>query len=153
MLKKIDLNRKLEKSVYKEKMDELEIHLGQLQRQILEYKIPVIILFEGWEAAGKGTLINRLILRLDPRQFSVFTAREPNEEEAFRPFLWRFWKRTPADGRMSILDRSWYRRVSQDRVNGRFPKSEWEHTFREINFFERQLTSDGAIIIKFFIKP
>ena len=61
MLKKIDLNRKLEKSVYKEKMDELEIHLGQLQRQILEYKIPVIILFEGWEAAGKGTLINRLI--------------------------------------------------------------------------------------------
>ncbi|MCB0269846.1 MAG: phosphate--AMP phosphotransferase [Calditrichaeota bacterium] len=151
MLKKIDLNRKLEKSVYKEKMDELEIHLGQLQRQILEYKIPVIILFEGWEAAGKGTLINRLILRLDPRQFSVFTAREPNEEEAFRPFLWRFWKRTPADGRMSILDRSWYRRVSQDRVNGRFPKSEWEHTFREINFFERQLTSDGAIIIKFFL--
>ena len=112
MLEQIDLARKVTKEAYKAQMDTIELKLGALQRDAIELGIPIIVVFEGWDAAGKGTLINRLIRNLDPRHFTVFSTKHSlNEEEIFRPFLWPFWTRTPARGRMAIFDRSWYRQV------------------------------------------
>ncbi|MCX7935309.1 MAG: phosphate--AMP phosphotransferase, partial [Planctomycetota bacterium] len=109
---------KMKKADYKAQRDRLEIEIGALQRQARESGVPLIVVFEGLEAAGKGTAINRLILPLDPRGFQVHTIVAPNEEERLRPVLWRFWIRTPAKGRIAVFDRSWYRRVLDERVAG-----------------------------------
>jgi len=151
MLENVDLSRKTDKAQYKKLRPELEIKLSALQRRCKELAIPVIIVFEGWDAAGKGTLINDLILALDPRGFSVHSTLPPNEEEALRPFLWRFWIRTPARGRIAVFDRSWYRRLLHDRVEGDLKRSELERSFEDIRSFERQLADDGNVIIKFFL--
>lgn len=151
MLEKIDLSRKMGKAEYKEIMSGLELQLSALQREIIQLKIPVIVVFEGWDAAGKGTLINRLILTLDPRHFSVNSTLKPTEEERLRPFLWSFWIKTPAKGKMAVFDRSWYGRVLIDRVNKTVKKKDWMNAYKEINAFERQLADDGNIILKFFL--
>ena len=151
MLEKLDLSKKLDKKEYKEAMDELEIQTGHLQREAQRLGIPIIILFEGWDAAGKGTMINRLALSLDSRGFVVHGIRPPNEEERFRPFLWRFWTKIPSRGRITILDRSWCGRVLEDRVNKTVKKKDWLNAYDEILSFERQLTNDGYLIIKFFL--
>lgn len=151
MLEKIDLSKKIEKSEYNRLMPELEIQLGEAQRKIRELKIPVIIVFEGWEAAGKGSMINRLTLALDPRGFTVHPTNPPTQDEKYRPFLWRFWIRTPERGRIAIFDRSWYGRVLVERVDRLIKRKEWGRAFQEITSFERQLSDDGNIIIKFFL--
>jgi polyphosphate:AMP phosphotransferase len=151
MLKNIDLSRKVPKEEYKSIKDQLELKLAELQRKAKEMNIPVIVVFEGWDAAGKGTLINDLILPLDPRGFTVYSTHSPNEEEAMRPFLWRFWNHTPERGRITIYDRSWYRRVLFERVAGNVKKKDLPDTFNDIRSFERQLADDGNIIIKFFL--
>ena len=151
MLEKIDLSKKIEKSEYNRLMPELEIRLGEVQRKIRELKIPVIIVFEGWEAAGKGSMINRLTLALDPRGFTVHPTNPPTQDEKYRPFLWRFWIRTPERGRIAIFDRSWYGRVLVERVDRLIKRKEWGRAFQEITSFERQLSDDGNIIIKFFL--
>lgn len=151
MLEKIDLAKKIEKDKYKELISEMEIKIGELQRKARELKIPVIILFEGWDAAGKGTQINKLILPLDPRGFNVYPINPPNEEEKLRPFLWRFWVRTPQCGRIAIFDRSWYGRVLVERVDKIVSKPTWQRAYEEIKSFERQLADDGCVIIKLFL--
>lgn len=151
MLEKIDLAKRIEKTEYKTIIKDLELQLGALQRKALEQKIPVIIVFEGWDAAGKGTMINRLSLSLDPRGATVYPTNPPNEEERLRPFLWRFWKNTPAKGRIAIFDRSWYGRVLVERVDNYVPNKVWRKAFPEITSFERQLADDGNVIIKFFL--
>ncbi len=151
MLNNIDLSRKVQKEEYKKAKDGLEIRLAALQRQAIELKIPVILVFEGWDAAGKGTLINELILPLDPRHFTVFSTLKPNEEESLRPFLWRFWNRTPARGRMAVFDRSWYQRVLNDRVDAEINNAEVARSLTDIRSFERQLTDDGTLMIKLFL--
>ena len=151
MLKNIDLSRKVSKEEYKSIKDQLELKLAELQRHAKELNIPVIVVFEGWDAAGKGTLINDLILPLDPRGFSVYSTHQPNQEEAMRPFLWRFWNHTPERGRLTIYDRSWYRTVLFERVSGNVKKKDLPDTFNDIRSFERQLADDGNIIIKFFL--
>ncbi|MBN2012582.1 phosphate--AMP phosphotransferase [candidate division KSB1 bacterium] len=151
MLEEIDLTKKLDKIDYKKMIANMEIRLGHVQRQIVTQRIPVIIVFEGWDAAGKGTLINRLLMALDPRGFTVHPTNPPTEDEQLRPFLWRFWTKTPACGRMSIFDRSWYGRVLVERVDKLITKTQWKQSYEEINSFERQLADDGTIIIKFFL--
>jgi polyphosphate:AMP phosphotransferase len=151
MLESIDLSRKVSKEAYKEAKDPISLKLAALQRRAIELKIPVIVVFEGWNAAGKGTLINELILPLDPRGFDVYSIQPPNEEEALRPFLWRFWTRTPPRGRVAIFDRSWYRRVTEDRVSGKCLGAQLQQAFEDIRSFERQLADDGNVIIKFFL--
>jgi polyphosphate:AMP phosphotransferase len=151
MLKDVDLYKKIEKDKYKEIIKYLGLKIAELQRKVKEYKIPVIIVFEGWDASGKGILINNLILPMDPRYFNVYTMHKPNEEEKMRPFLWRFWTKTPERGRIAIFDRSWYRKTFEDRVDGIIKKKEIEKYYEQINSFERQLFDDGNIIIKFFI--
>ncbi|WP_432627607.1 phosphate--AMP phosphotransferase [Brotaphodocola sp.] len=151
MLEKIDLYRSVEKAVYRQEHEEYQERLGAVQRRLKEAGIPVIILFEGLGAAGKGVQINRLIQALDPRGFDVYASSRPTEEEAMRPFLWRFWTRTPEKGRIAVFDRSWYRRVQIDRFDGITKKSELPEAYRDICSFEKQLTDDGAVIIKLFL--
>ena len=151
MLEKIDLSKKIKGKDYKSIMSDLEIRLGVLQRQAKEFGIPVIIAFEGWDASGKGTLINQILLALDPRGFSVQPTSAPKEEERLRPFLWRFWTKTPEKGRITIFDRTWYGRVLIDRVDKLLPRKVWSRSYEEIRCFERQLVDDGAVIVKLFL--
>lgn len=151
MLKDIDLSREVAKEEYQRLKGEADLKLAALQRQAKILGIPVIVVFEGWSASGKGTLINEMILPLDPRGFTVYSARGPTEEEAFYPFLWRFWKRTPTRGRLAIFDRSWNRRVVRDRVEGRVTGRGLRQAFEDICAFERQLSDDGVVIVKCFL--
>ncbi|MBN1352002.1 phosphate--AMP phosphotransferase [candidate division KSB1 bacterium] len=151
MLEQIDLTKKIEKSQYKAVILELELRLGELQRKARELEIPVAIVFEGWDAAGKGTLINRLLLALDPRGFAVYPTNPPNEEECYRPFLWRFWRNTPEKGKIAIFDRSWYGRVLVARIDKLVKKKTWFRAYDEIRSFERQLADGGTLIVKFFL--
>jgi polyphosphate:AMP phosphotransferase len=151
MLEKVDLSQSIDKSEYQERIQSLRLSIGELQRKIHELSIPVTLVFEGWGAAGKGTLINSLILSMDPRGFNVHSTQPPTEEEIMRPFLWRFWTKTPDRGRIAIFDRSWYGRVLTERVEGIVKNNALPAAFEAINAFERQLTDDGAVILKFFL--
>ena len=151
MLDKVDLSNKLAKDEYVKVVPELRARLGELQRQARAANIPVIIVFEGWDAAGKGTLINRALLSMDPRGFSVIDTNPPNEEERLRPFLWRFWANTPARGRIAIFDRSWYGRVLGERVQKIVRPKVWRAAYEEIKSFEKMQFDDGAVVIKFFL--
>ncbi|MFH1005777.1 MAG: polyphosphate:AMP phosphotransferase [Bacteroidota bacterium] len=152
MLEKVDLSKKVDKSEYKKISSESDLIIGALQREAKDLKIPVSIIFEGWDGAGKGTMINSLILPLDPRGFKVYlTHTAQSADEIMRPFLWRYWNKTPAKGKISIFDRSWYRRVLEDRVDKQIAPKKWNEAYNEINHFERQLVDDGNVIIKFFL--
>src|SRR6478672_8514769 len=151
MLKKIDLSRKVAKAEYKRLKGDADLKLAALQRQVKALGIPVIVVFEGWSASGKGTLINELILPLDPRGLTVHSARGPTEEQAFYPFLWRFWNRTPTRGRLAIFDRSWNRKVVTDRIEGQVKGRRLRQAFEDIRSFERQLTDEGVVIVKCFL--
>ena len=151
MLEKVDLSKKLSKEEYKEKMSHLETRIGQLQRECKALKIPIMIVFEGFGAAGKGLQIGRLIQSMDPRGFHVFPIKNETEEERMHPFLWRFWTKTPEKGRIAIYDGSWYRRVLIDRFEKRTKEKEPPEAFHSINSFEKQLTDDGTVIIKLFL--
>lgn len=151
MLEKIDLSKKADKETYKQVMAEEGQRLAQLQRDCKASGVPVMIVFEGMGAAGKGVQINHLIQSLDPRGFSVYASNQSNEEEKMRPFLWRFWTKTPAKGRVTIFDRSWYRRVQIDRFSGETSDVELPAAFQDILSFEKQLTDDGMVIIKLYL--
>ena len=151
MLEQINLTKKMEKSVYQEKMEVMEPQLAKLQRECKALGIPVIIVFEGVGASGKGLQISKLIYPLDPRGFQVFAIKKPTEEEEMHPFLWRFWTKTPEKGRIAIFDTSWYRKVSVDRFENKISREELIYAYQEINTFERTLTDDGAVLIKFFL--
>lgn len=151
MLEKIDLSRKAEKEVYRQAKETYGPRLGLAQRRLKEAGIPVLILFDGMDAAGKGTQVNRLIQFLDPRGFDVYASSRVTEDEAMRPFLWRFWTLTPENGRIAVFDRSWYRKVREDRFEGRTAKKELAEAFRDICSFEKQLTDSKAVIIKLFL--
>lgn len=151
MLEKIDLSRKAEKEVYRQAKETYGPRLGWAQRRLKEAGIPVLILFDGMDAAGKGTQINRLIQFLDPRGFDVYASSRVTEDEAMRPFLWRFWTLMPENGRIAVFDRSWYRKVREDRFEGRTAKKELAEAFRDICSFEKQLTDSKAVIIKLFL--
>ena len=151
MLDKVDLTKSMTKDDYRKIKDPLDEQLSLLQRECRNAKIPIIILFEGWGAAGKGTLISRLIEPLDPRGFSVYTTQKEDENERMHPYLWRFWTKLPAAGQIAIFDRSWYRRVQVDHFDAPLSPLQLSQTYQEINSFEELLIRDGTVIIKFFL--
>ena len=151
MLEKLDLTKTLSKSEYKEKIMELEPKIGKLQRECKDLGIPVMIAFEGYDAAGKGVQIGELIKALDPRGFEVHAVKKETEEEQMHPFLWRFWTKMPPKGRIAIYDSSWYRKVLIDRFDKKTKKKEVADAYRSICSFEEQLTDDGMVIIKIFL--
>lgn len=151
MLEKLDLTKRLGKAEYKKKMKKLEPKLGRLQRECRELGIPVMIAFEGYGASGKGVQIGELIRALDPRGFEVYAVKNETEEEKMYPFMWRFWTKLPADGRIGIYDSSWYRRVLIDRFDKKVKKSGLSDAYRSICSFEEQLTAGGMVMIKIFL--
>ncbi len=151
MLEKIDLSKEIGQDTYKKRIGEQKEKLGVLQRKCKEAGIPVMIVFEGMGASGKGTQINHLIQALDPRGFDVYANDKSTREERLHPFLWRFWTKIPAQGRIAIFDRSWYRQVTMERFDGKIPETAMPGALRDIQSFERQLTDDGMVIIKLFL--
>lgn len=150
MFDSIDLSKKLSPEEHDRVMPDLRKRLGELQRKAKDLKIPVIIVFEGAHASGKGELINRLILPLSPDSFDVFAIEEPDEAESQRPFFWRFWVRTPARGRIAVFSHSWYDRTLEDRQDKKKDRLQPE-SIDEISSFEQELSDDGYIFIKFFL--
>jgi polyphosphate kinase 2 (PPK2 family) len=151
MLDRTDLSKKLDKATYKSLMPKLSEGLYQLQKATWDEGIPVIILFEGWDAAGKGTTIQRLTRPLDPRGFKLYPVQAARPFEKKRPWLWRFWRVLPPRGEWAIFDRSWYGRVMVERVEKLIPEREWRRAYRDIVEFERMLVDDGYLIVKFFL--
>jgi AMP-polyphosphate phosphotransferase len=152
MLKDIDLSVKYDKDEFKKIIADMEIKLGELQRKLKDLRVPVIIVFEGLSASGKSEIISRLLRPLDPRGFNVYSiAPRPGDEDAEHPYMWRFWMKTPARGRIAIFEKSWYRRVLSSRIEKTVDKDEWKGAYEEFNSFERQLSDDDAIIIKFWL--
>ena len=151
MLETVDLTRTLPKQEYGEVFPALELRLGECQRAARERGVPLIGIFEGWDAVGKGTHINRIALALDARGFKVHAVSAPNDEERMRPWMWRFWTALPAAGRVAIFDRSWYGRVLVERVEGHVSERELQEAYEEIMQFERQLGDSGAVIVKFWL--
>lgn len=151
MLEKIDLNKKMSKQEYSESLPKIEAELGRLQRECKDLGIPVMIVFEGFGASGKGLQIGKLIHSMDPRGFEVHTIKNETEEERMHPFLWRFWIKTPEKGRIAVFDGSWYRKVWVDRFEKRTQEKELKDYFASINAFEQQLSEGGTLIIKLFL--
>jgi len=148
MLKYIDTSRKLEKDIYKEEINSLGLRLSEMQRACKDEGIPVIVLFEGWSAAGKGSRISSLIRYLDPRGFEVFTTQKSTQDERLRPFFWRYWKLLPAAGRIHIYDLSWY----QNLLRG-FKKKEaglLTPVYDTISH-EKTIVDNGGVIVKLFL--
>jgi AMP-polyphosphate phosphotransferase len=112
---------------------------------------PVCIVFEGWDASGKGGCIKRLVAKLDPRHVRVVQFAAPTPDEKRHHFLWRFWPALPGWGGMAVLDRSWYGRVMVERVEGFATREQWLRAYEEINSFERSLYDEGTILVKFFL--
>jgi polyphosphate kinase 2 (PPK2 family) len=151
MLEKIDLNKSLEKAEFKRIMPGLRERLYYLQKASWDAGVPVVIVFEGWDAAGKGTSIRALTEHLDPRGFKLYPIRAARTYEKKRPWLWRFWIKLPARGEIAIFDRSWYGRVLVERVEKLIPEADWRRGYRDIMDFEHTIADDGNLIIKFFL--
>jgi polyphosphate kinase 2 (PPK2 family) len=151
MLEKVDLTRKLPKREYKKRLPRLQRRLYDLEKACWDAKIPSVIVFEGWDAAGKGTSINLLTSRLDPRGFKLYPIQAARTFETHLPWLWRFWQKLPNYGEMAIFDRSWYGRVLVERVESLTPEADWRKGYRDIVDFERTIADDGYVVSKFWL--
>lgn len=151
MLEKIDLSKTMDKKEYKKRMEVLGPKLARLQRKLKSCNIPVMIVFEGFGGAGKGTQINHLIEPMDPRGFTVYSTQAETQEEQYHPFLWRFWNKTPEKGRIAIFDRSWYGKLLVERYEKKTHKKDIPGVLEDIENFEKQLTDDGTLLVKFFL--
>ena len=146
-----DLTVRFPEEEYKKTLDELQDELFELHNKLYQKKRTLIIVFEGWDAAGKGGSIKRLTSGLDPRGFEVIPVAAPTKTELSYQYLWRFWNALPRSGHIGIFDRSWYGRVMVERLEGFAGRREWTRAFDEINCFERTLVRSGAIIVKFWL--
>jgi len=152
LLDNLDQSKSLESENYKKLLKKYQLELLNAQFILRERKNSVIIVVEGPDAAGKGGAIKRVTECLDPRLVRVYSVVKPAPEEFQHHYLWRFWTKLPTRGQIAIFDRSWYGRVLVERVEKFCTGAEWKRAYREINEFERQLTDDGAIIIKLFLQ-
>jgi polyphosphate kinase 2 (PPK2 family) len=151
MLETLDLTRKLSRDDYIHEMARRQIQLRELGWQTYQQKRPVVIVFEGWDAAGKGGVIKRITEKLDPRGYVVYPISAPHGEDKSKHYLYRFWRRLPERGMIAIYDRSWYGRVLVERVERFAKETEWKRAFKEINAFERQLHDFETIVVKFWL--
>ena len=151
-LGKIDLSLEIpDKASYERRLEKLQLRLLEIQQAYWRQRRRAVILFEGWDTAGKGGTIRRLSERLDPRHWQVWPIGAPTAEELGQHYLHRFWTRLPAPGSIAAFDRSWYGRVLVERVEALTPKPAWKRAYGEINDFERMLVEDGVRLIKLFL--
>ena len=150
-LSKIDLQASLDKKTYKKKLKALQYEMLNVQQFLFKHKIGLILAFEGMDAAGKGGAIKRLTEHIDPRGYVVHPISAPQPHELRYHYMQRFWRKIPQHGQIAIFDRSWYGRVLVERIEGFASESEWKRAYEEINVFEKQLTEEAYIMIKFWI--
>lgn len=136
---------------YDAALADVQKRLSRLQVAHVVCQQRSIILFEGWDAAGKGGTIQRLTMGWDPRHFHVWPIAAPTEQEREQHFLWRFWRKMPGKGRIAIFDRTWYGRVLVERVESYATEREWRRAYDEINEFEAQQIDGGTNIVKLFV--
>jgi polyphosphate kinase 2 (PPK2 family) len=151
MLNTVDLSVTLEGEDYQRELVKNQVALHALAYQVYVQQRPVILVFEGWDAAGKGGAIRRVTEKIDPRGYVVYPIAAPKGDEATHHYMWRFWNRLPEAGQIAIFDRSWYGRVMVERIEGFCSEDDWKRAYREINQFERQLVDFGMILFKFWI--
>ena len=152
-LQDVELEGKvIEEEEYRKELKELQKRLGELHNRVYRKRVPVIITYEGWDAAGKGGNIKRITGALDPRGYEVHPIASPEPHEKARHYLWRFWTRLPKDGHIAIFDRTWYGRVMVERLEGFCSENDWKRAYNEMNEFEKELYDWGAVIIKFWVQ-
>ncbi len=153
MLDTVDLDKSLTREEYVENLIKYQLQLRELTYQLYVQQRTLVVVYEGWDAGGKGGNIKRVTERLDPRGYEVYSIAAPKGEDATHHYLWRFWRRLrpPDEKQVLIFDRSWYGRVMVERIEGFCAEEEWKRAYREINEFERQLADFGMIIAKFWI--
>ena len=151
LLKDVDLNQTISDEEYEKELKKCQKRIGELQNELYRKKIPVIIGYEGWDAAGKGGNIKRLTSGMDARGFEVHPIAAPEPHEKNRMYLWRFWKRLPKTGHIAVFDRTWYGRVMVERLEGFCGEKDWKRAYTEINEFEQELVNWGAVVMKFWI--
>lgn len=151
-LQDISLDRLLTDEEYEGLLNKYQKRLNELHNIVYRKKIPVIIAYEGWDAAGKGGNIKRITESLDPRGFEVHPIASPEPHEKARHYLWRFWNRLPKTGHIAIFDRTWYGRVMVERLEGFCSENDWQRAYVEINEFEKELADWGAVIVKFWVQ-
>lgn len=152
LLSEVPLDGTIEDGAYKTELKQLQQRLGELHNRLYRKKVPVVIAYEGWDAAGKGGNIKRLTEALDPRGYEVHPIASPQPYEKARHYLWRFWARLPKTGHIAIFDRTWYGRVMVERLEGFCSENDWMRAYNEINEFEKELNDWGAVIIKFWVQ-
>lgn len=153
MLDKMDMSLSLTRDEYTRDMLRYQLQLRELAFQLYQRKRALVVVYEGWDAAGKGGNIKRLTEKLDPRGYEVFSIAAPQGDDRTHHYLWRFWRRLvpPDEKQVLLFDRSWYGRVMVERVEGFCNEAEWRRAYREINEFERQLVDAGIVLSKFWI--
>jgi polyphosphate kinase 2 (PPK2 family) len=153
MLETVNLDRQLSRGEYARKLLLHQLQLRELAYQLYSRKRTLVVVYEGWDAAGKGGNIRRVTEKLDPRGYEVLSIAAPVGEDKTHHYLWRFWRRLkpPQEKQVLMFDRSWYGRVLVERVEGFAKGAEWKRAYREINDFERQLTEAGTVVVKFWI--
>ena len=152
-LKDIELTGKtIDDEEYEKELKKLQDKLSELHNRLYRERIPVIITYEGWDAAGKGGNIKRITGALDPRGYEVHPIASPEPHEKARHYLWRFWTRLPKNGHIAIFDRTWYGRVMVERLEGFCSENDWKRAYNEMNEFEKELSDWGAVIIKFWVQ-
>ena len=147
-----DLN-KLEKPLDEElekRLEEARVGLANRQLKIKEKHLPVIVLLDGWGAAGKGSIIGKVIRNIDPRFFKVATMKQPSEEELRKPFLYRYFVRIPEAGQFVFFDGGWMDEVTRGCLQGELDEKDYQQRIQSIKRFERQLTDNGYLVMKFF---
>jgi polyphosphate:AMP phosphotransferase len=152
VLDRVDLSLSLTEEEYDSEKTALQAHLRELQFHMVKQRLPMLMVFEGWDAAGKGGSIRRLTANLEPRFYDVYSITKPTPEELARHYLWRFWRRLPRSGHIAIFDRSHYGRVMVERVEGFCSEEAWRRAYHEINEFEMMLYRHGVIIAKFWLE-
>src|ERR1700737_764467 len=148
VLDELDQNKSVDQEDYRIKVKEYQLRLLNLQRALMDSRHNLAVVVEGPDAAGKGGAIKRLVEKLDPRTFRVYSIVKPTQEEYSHHYLWRFWNKLPPYGQIAIFDRSWYGRGLVERGEGFATAVEWKRAYREINEFERLLVEDGTSIVK-----
>jgi polyphosphate:AMP phosphotransferase len=151
VISRLDLTRAVPPEVYRRDIIRLQDRIGRLARQLTRARKSAVFVFEGPDAAGKGGVIRRLTQAVDARFYEVIPISSPTDEERSHPYLWRFWRRLPRHGHLTIFDRSWYGRVLVERVEGFAPPTEWRRAYSEINAFEEQLVAAGSVVAKFWL--
>jgi polyphosphate kinase 2 (PPK2 family) len=151
VLTKLDMTKKLAKKDYSEKLKKHQARLNLLHQKAREQGVSTLLVFEGWDAAGKGGAIRRITPALEARNFRVRPFAAPNDQERAHHYLWRFWRHLSRAGRFTIYDRSWYGRVLVERVEGFAAEAEWRRAYVEINEFESELIEHGIVLVKFWL--